>query len=154
MNIRKIFDSVPQEDAFLNIWIADKEIERIFPEYIPHSEKCICIYGATEEELDKALIKIKSKGDYYTNKIKTMDLNGLAWDVECKHVFLFESRECAFLFEDFANILPVEEFFDFISELQLDYNIPWTHVQIINQTRLHEIIDNYEERLGYGFNSI
>ena len=154
MNVRKSFEEIPQEDSFLDIHIEDNAPNDVFPDYIPCTEYCICLYGKSESDVETAMLSIRAKADSYTSKLKELFGYNVAWDVMCKPICLFENRECALLFIDFANLLSENDFWDFISELQLDYNEPWTHVQLITHAQLCELIDYYEGRFGYGFCSI
>ena len=150
MNIRKLFNSVPREDAFLTLAfdIDGKEPETVFPEYKPHDEGCVCIYGISESELDNALLLINAKADDYADPLRCSPLKCVVW---CKPIFLFETRKCAHLFKDFANLLTEEDFYEFIGELQLDYNEPWTHVQMITHAQLNDIVDYYKDIFEYCF---
>lgn len=154
MNIRKYFKDIPQDDSFLDIHIEERESKDVFPDYTPCTEYCICLYGKSESEIETTLLSVRAKADTYTNKLRELFGNEVAWDVMCKPICLFENKECTFLFTDFANLLSEDDFWDFISEFQLDYNEPWTHVQLIDHAHLCEIIDHYERRFGYGFCSI
>lgn len=154
MNIRKYFNEIPQEDVFLDIYIENIESNDVFPDYTPCNEYCICLYGKSESEVEAALLPVRTKADIYTDKLRKDFGSAVAWDVMCKPICLFENKECAILFTDFANLLSEDDFRDFISEFQLDYNVPWTHVQLITNARLWEIINYYEGRFGDGFNTI
>ena len=48
MNINSLFDSIPQRDAFFNIFIENHNVEQVLPEFEPCSEHCICIQRPLE----------------------------------------------------------------------------------------------------------
>ena len=146
MNIEKVHSSLPEIDAFLRIWIEGERVEQVLPDYKSCSEYCVCIYGISENIIDDSLISIQATARKYSGRICKALSKGTAWDVECKPILLFENKESLDIFLDFANVLDEESFCEFVSELQLDYNEPWTHVQMIKHEMVYEILDHYEGR--------
>lgn len=146
MNIEKVHSSLPEIDVFLRIWIEGDRVGQVLPDYKSCSEYCVCIYGMSENAVDNYLISIQAAAKNYSGKIHGAISKGTAWDVECKPILLFEHKESLDLFLDFANVLDEGSFCEFISELQLDYNEPWTHVQMLKQELVYEILDHYERR--------
>lgn len=146
MNIEEVHSSLPEIDAFLRIWIEGDRVEQVLPDYKSCSEYCACIYGISEKIIDDSLISIQATARKYSGRICKALSKGMAWDVECKPILLFENKESLDTFLDFANVLNEESFCEFISELQLDYNEPWTHVQMIKHEMVYEILDHYEGR--------
>lgn len=145
MNVEKIYSVIPDENTFLQISIANCEPEQALHEYNQIPDKCVCIYGVSEQEIDQAMIAVKKRADYYAAKITGSSLCDHAWDVECKPILLVDTKESASLFRDFANLLDETTFCSFIDELQLAYNIPWTHVHMLTYAELCNIIACYTD---------
>ena len=145
MNVEKIYNGIPDENTFLQISIANYEPEQAFHEYNQIPDKCVCIYGVSEQEIDQAMIAVRKRADYYVAKITESPLCDHTWDVECKPILLVDTKESAFLFQDFANLLDETTFCSFILELQLSYNNPWTHVQMLTHAELCDIIACYTD---------
>lgn len=146
MNIEKIHNSLPEIDAFLRIEIEFDQVPQVLPNYKACPEYCVCLCGMTEEAVDNYLISINKKREEYMWTICETIKEGTFWDIECKPILLFENKESLDIFLDFANALDESSFCEFISELELDYNDPWTHVQMIKHEMVYEILDHYEER--------
>ena len=146
MNIEKVYSSLPKVDDFLRIEIEFDQIGQILPEYKPCPEYCVCIYGISEETVDDYLKDIESTAEKYIWKICENIDEGTFWNLECKPILLFENRDGVDIFLDFANMLDESSFYEVIFELQLDYNEPWTHVQMLKQERVYEILDHYKGR--------
>ncbi len=151
MNINMLFNCVPQRDAFISIQIEDNLIDQIVPEYENIPEHCICIYGVSEEIVDSCLWDVVNKAEEYKTKITKSISKDILCDLLCKPIFLFENKEMATVFMDYANTLNEEQFAIFIDELQCDYNVPWQHVQTIKNEKVYDIIDHYERRFGDDF---
>lgn len=146
MNIAKLYEYVPQRDAFIDIEIENGAINKILPEYEHYMDSCLCIYGISESELDGCLVSVKAKVDEYISEIKEHLPNNILWDLKCKPVLLFENKETAIIFMEFANSLSDEDFNEFIDEMEYAYYEPWIHVKMIPQARIYDITDYYEER--------
>ena len=146
MNIDIVHDSLPEIDSFLRIEIEFDQVPQVLPNYKVCPEYCICLYSITEEAVDDYLTRIRETADEYVCTIRKALPEGTFWDLECKPILLFENKESLDIFLDFANVLDESSFCEFISELELDYNDPWTHVQMIKHEMVYEILDHYEER--------
>ncbi len=146
MNIDKVHGSLPEIDAFLRIEIEFRPVSQVLPNLTPCPEYCVCLYGMSEDAVDEYLIRIRATADEYACIIRKALPEGTFWDLECKPILLFENKESLDIFLDFANVLDESSFFEFVSELQLDYNEPWTHVQMIKHEMVYEILDHYEGR--------
>ena len=146
MNIEKVHSALPEIDAFLRIEIEFDQIAQVLPDYKPCPEYCVCLYGMSEKTVDDYLREIEAKAGKYIWDISERIAEDTFWDLECKPILLFETKETLDIFLDFANVLDDDSFCEFISELQLDYNEPWTHVQMIKQETVYEILDHYEGR--------
>lgn len=146
MNIDVTYSSLPEIDAFLRIEIEFDQVPQVLPDYKPRPEYCVCLYGMSEEDVDNYLININQTREKYFLTICETIKEGTFWDLECKPILLFENKESLDIFLDFANVLDEDSFCEFISELQLDYNEPWSHVQMIKQEMVYEILDHYEGR--------
>ena len=147
MNINILYDYVPQRDAFIDIDIERNLVSKVLPEYENYAEYCLCIYGISEGVLDECLNDVHDKVEEYLCKISERIPDDTLWDLQCKPVFLFENKETATIFIDFANSLNEENFVEFVLEMKRAYYTPWTHVQMIKQSRIYEILDHYEERI-------
>jgi len=146
LNIEELFDFVPQKDAFINIHIEKDLVPHILPEYEVCAEQCICIYGVPELVVDECLSELTEKAEEYKNKILKSIPGDILWDIVCKPVFLFDNKQTANTFSDFANSLCEEDYLEFIDELQRDYCLPWTYVQMIRFEQIHDILEPYERR--------
>lgn len=146
MNIEKVHSSLPDIDAFLRVDIEYDQVEQVLPNYKACSEYCVCLYGMSEEEVDNYLISIRATAEKYGCTIRKTIPKGTFWDLMCKPILLFENKETLDVFLDFANMLDEDSFCEFVSELQLDYDEPWTHVQMITHEMVYEILDYYERR--------
>lgn len=146
MNINKLYDYVPQRDAFIDIEIENELTNGILSEYETCAEYCLCIYGVTETVLDECLVSVAKKAEEYLLKISEHIPEDTLWDLQCRPIFLFENKETAIIFMDFANTLSEEDYVSFMDELERDYYEPWTHIQMIRQSQIYEIIDHYEGR--------
>ena len=146
MNIEKIHSSLPEIDSFLRIEIEFDQVPQVLPKYKACPEYCVCLYGMSEEAVDDYLKEITSAAEKYIWEISETIDEGTFWDLECKPILLFENKESLEIFLDFANVLDESSFCEFISELQLDYNEPWTHVQMIKHEMVYEILDHYDGR--------
>lgn len=146
MNIEKVRSSLPEIDGFLRIEIEFDQVLQVLPNYKACPEYCVCLYGMSEETVDDYLKEITSAAEKYIWQISETVDEGTFWDLECKPILLFENKESLDIFLDFANMLDEESFCEFVSELQLDYNEPWTHVQTIKHEMVYEILDHYEGR--------
>lgn len=146
MNIVEMFDYVPPKDAFIDIHLESEFILHVLPEYEAYEEWCICIYGVSEEKLDKFFLGLVEKVGEYRRIIMGNHSRKMIWDIICKPIFLFDNRQTATVFSDFANNLCEEHFLEFISELERDYYLPWTHVRMIYYTQIYDILEPYERR--------
>lgn len=146
MNIRKMFSRIPEADTFLHIYIdLNQCIGRVLPEFNPHPEHCICIYGISETEMDEFLPMIENRAEKYAQKINETISKETAWVLKIKCVLLFEDEKCALLFKEFANLLDVDDFNDLITDIQLEYHNPWKHIPMIKKESMHDFIDHYKK---------
>ena len=146
MNIEKAYRTLPEIDAFLQITIEFDQVKQVLPHYKPCPENCVCLYGMSEETVDDYLMAIEAMAEQYIWTISETIEEDTFWELECKPVFLFETKESLDVFVNFANGLNKDRFCEFIFELQLDYNKPWMHVQMIKHEMVYEIIEHYEGR--------
>ncbi len=147
MNIRELCNYVPQRDAFLSIQTENNLVKQILPEYEDISGICVCIYGISEDIMDGCMEAVTQKAEEYKSKIKSFIPGDVMWDIMCKPVLLFDDKECATIFSDYANSLDVEGFASLIDSLANDYNIPWQHIKTIRKDSIYEIIDFYEGKM-------
>ena len=148
MNINTLYDHMPDRDAFFNIFIENHAVEQVLPEFRNNLEHCICIYGVTEDSINAFLPKLNKRWEYNIDRILETISSDTMWEQICKPIFLFESKEMAIEFKDYANTLDDEDFAIFIDELQQDYNEPWRYVLLIRNEKVYDIIDHYERRFG------
>lgn len=146
MNIEKVHSSLPEIDAFLRIEIEFDQVPQVLPNYKACPEWCVCLYGMSEEAVDDSLKEIVSTAEKYIWEISETITEGTFWDLECKPILLFENKESLDIFLGFANVLDEDSFCEFVAELKLDYNEPWTHVLMIKHEMVYEILDHYERR--------
>lgn len=148
MNINTLFDYIPQRDAFFVIDIEDHNVVDVLPEFENNPEHCICIYNVSEGTVNSFLPDLSEKWEANIRKMYETISVGTMWEQTCKPIFLFENKEMAIVFMDYANTLDEEDFATFIDELQRDYNDPWRYVQLIRNEKVYDIIDHYERRFG------
>lgn len=148
MNINTLFDYIPQRDAFFVIDIEDHDVAEVLPEFENNPEHCICIYNVPEDTVNSFLPDLSEKWEANIRKMYETISTGTMWEQTCKPIFLFENKEMAIIFMDYANSLDEEDFATFIDELQRDYNDPWRNVQLIRNEKVYDIIDHYERRFG------
>lgn len=146
MNINTLFDYIPQRDAFFEIYIEDHNVSDVLPEFEENKEHCICIYNVFEDTVNDFLPDLSEKWQSNIEKMHEIISPLTLWDQVCKPIFLFENKEMAKVFMDYANTLDDEDFATFIDELQRDYNIPWRYVKLIRNEKVYEIVDHYERR--------
>ena len=150
MNINILYDCIPDRDAFFKMFIENHTVEQVLPEFKNSPEHCICIYGVTEGAVNAFLPELSIRWEHIINlKIERIPID-IMWELVCKPIFLFESKEMAIEFQDYANSLDDEDFATFIDELQRDYNEPWRYVLLIRNEKVYDIIDYYEGRFGDG----
>lgn len=147
MNIRELCNYVPQRDAFLSIQIENDLVNRVLPEYEDIPGICVCIYGISEYIMDGCMAAVAKKAEEYKSMIKSSIPGDVLWDIMCKPVLLFEDKECATIFSDYANSLDDTAYASLIDSLAADYNIPWQHIKTIRKDRIYEIIDFYEGKI-------
>ena len=148
MNINTLFDYIPQRDAFFVIDIENHNVTDVLPEFENNPEHCICIYNVSEDTVNSFLPDLSEKWEANIRKMYETISTGTMWEQTCKPIFLFENKEMAIVFMDYANTLNEEDFATFIDELQRDYNDPWRYVQLIRNEKVYDIIDHYERRFG------
>lgn len=148
MNINTLFDYIPQRDAFFVIDIENHNVTDVLPEFENNPEHCICIYNVSEDTVNSFLPDLSEKWEANIRKMYETISTGTMWEQTCKPIFLFENKEMAIIFMDYANSLDEEDFATFIDELQRDYNDPWRYVQLIRNEKVYDIIDHYERRFG------
>lgn len=148
MNINRLFDYIPQRDIFFNIYVENHRVEQVLPEFEPCSEHCICIYNVSEDVVNCFLPDLSENWEANIHKMYENISTDTMWEQTCKPIFLFENKEMAIVFMDYANTLDEEDFATFIDELQRDYNDPWRYVQLIRNEKVYDIIDHYERRFG------
>lgn len=150
MNVEKLFSGIPNEDTFLQISLENSKPEQILQEYHTCPEKCICIYGVSEPEIEQSMAVIRKRADYFAEKLSGKQFCDCTWDIVCKPILLVDTKKTATLFRTFANLLEETTFFDLITELQLTYNTPWTRVQLLTHSRLCDILNRYGQTLRFG----
>lgn len=148
MNINTLFDYIPQRDAFFVICIEDHNVSDVLPEFENNPEHCICIYNVSEDTVNNFLPDLSVKWESNIHKMYETISSDTMWEQTCKPIFLFENKEMAIIFMDYANSLDEEDFATFIGELQRDYNDPWRYVQLIRNEKVYDIVDHYERRFG------
>lgn len=143
-NIDICYEKLPNVDEFLTVWIENKNIREVLPDFASSTEYCLCIYGTSETDLENRLCAVKK----YADEIKAcIESRGITCcDIEIKPIFLFARKEDADIFIEFANNLMGQDFFDFIYELRHDYNIAWTSAQQFDNRTVYDIIEHYQGR--------
>lgn len=146
MNINSLFDHIPQCDAFFTIFAECHNVNEILPEFEGVPEQCICIYGVTEESYNAFIPELNKKWEKNINTLcKNIPISTM-WEQRCKPIFLFENKEIAIVFMDYANTLNEENFVTFISELQCDYNTPLGYVKTLKSEMVYDLINHYDRR--------
>lgn len=143
-NINVCYENLPDIDVFLSVWLENMEIKDVLSDFKVSDESCICIYGVAEQDISSKLAEIKQYADEITAYIKSQNIQ--CYDIIIKPILVFERKEDADLFTEFANRIREQEFFDLIHELQSDYNVAWTSVQMFTNENVYDIIDHYEKR--------
>ena len=143
-NINVCYENLPDKDVFLSVWLENMEIKDVLSDFNVSDESCICIYGVAEKDISYKLAEIKQYVDAITAYIKSQNIQ--YYDIRIKPIFVFNRKEDADIFAEFANRLEEQNFYDLIHELQLDYNIAWTSVQMFTNEMVYNIIDHYEKR--------
>lgn len=141
-NINVCYENLPDKDVFLSVWLENMDVKDVLANFNLSDENCICIYGVTEQDISHKIDEIKQYADELTVYIKSQNIQ--RYDIIIKPIFVFERKEDADIFTEFANRLGEQEFFDLIHELQLDYNVAWTSVEVFDNEKVYEIIDHYE----------
>lgn len=143
-NIDICYEGLPNVDDFLTVWIENKDMREVLPDFTESNACCLCIYGISETDLENQLCSVKEHADAIKSCIES---NGITcYDIEIKPIFWFARKEDADLFIEFANSLVEQDFFDLMYELSLDYNIAWTSVQQFDNRTVYDIIEHYQGR--------
>lgn len=143
-NINVCYGNIPNKDVFISVWLENMEMEDVLPDFNVSDENCICIYGVTEQDISHKISEIKIYADELETFIKSKKIQ--CYDIHIKPIFVFNRKEDADIFTEFTNRLEEQDFFDLIHELQLDYNVAWTSVQMFTNEMVYNIIDHYEKR--------
>lgn len=143
-NINVCYETLPDKDVFLSIWMENVKVADVLPDFDVSDENCICIYGVTEQDIFHKISEIKIYADELETFIKSKRIQ--CYDIRIKPIFVFSRKEDADIFAEFANRLEEQDFYDLIHELQLDYNVAWTTVEMFDNEKVYEIIDHYEMR--------
>lgn len=143
-NISVCYNKLPDKAFLLSVWIEEDEVNRILPDFNATNENCLCIYGVQEDEIASYMREVKHYADELSVIIKSR--NCQCYDIIVKSIFWFDKKETADVFTEFANRLAEQDFYDLIHELQLDYNVAWTTVEMFDNEKVYEIIDHYEMR--------
>lgn len=143
-NINVCYGNIPNKDVFISVWLENMEMEDVLPNFNVSDENCVCIYGVTEQDISHIISEIKIYADELETFIKSKRIQ--CYDIRIKPIFVFSRKEDAEIFREFTNRLEEQDFYDLIHELQLDYNVAWTSVQIFTNEMVYNIIDHYEKR--------
>lgn len=143
-NINVCYGNIPNKDVFISVWLENMEMEDVLPNFNVSDENCVCIYGVTEQDISHIISEIKIYADELETFIKSKRIQ--CYDICIKPIFVFSRKEDAEIFREFTNRLEEQDFYDLIHELQLDYNVAWTSVQIFTNEMVYNIIDHYEKR--------
>ena len=146
MNLKEIYTYLPNCDSFLQVNIEDHNINHILPDFCADDNSVICIYGISEDLMNKTICKCAQVAQLLNKEISDKMLSKEVWDIQIKPYFLFDTLETLILFYNFANQLNEEQFSEMIDEMQIEYNVPWESVTLLVGKTTLEIIKYYERR--------